>query len=61
MIVLIFFRFLGGFPNTYTFTKRLAEQVIVDFSSTLPSVLFRPSIGKFCSHENSSQFIIYIR
>lgn len=31
-------------PNTYTFTKRLAEQVISDYSKSLPCVIIRPSI-----------------
>lgn len=33
-------------PNTYTFTKNLAEQVCVDYkaSHNLPIVLYRPSI-----------------
>lgn len=31
-------------PNTYTFTKSLAEQMVKDFSDRLPIVIFRPSI-----------------
>jgi len=31
-------------PNTYTFTKALAEQIIDDHKHKLPLVLFRPSI-----------------
>ena len=31
-------------PNTYTFTKGLAEQVINDYKDKVPLVLFRPSI-----------------
>ncbi|XP_025994645.1 fatty acyl-CoA reductase 1 isoform X2 [Solenopsis invicta] len=37
-------KFLDTMPNTYTFTKRLAEQVINDYSESLPCVLIRPSI-----------------
>ncbi|XP_018354808.1 PREDICTED: putative fatty acyl-CoA reductase CG5065 isoform X2 [Trachymyrmex septentrionalis] len=37
-------KILGTMPNTYTFTKRLAEQVISDYSRSLPCVLMRPSI-----------------
>ncbi|KAG7201517.1 hypothetical protein KM043_004269 [Ampulex compressa] len=37
-------KYLGTMPNTYTFTKRLAEQVIMDYSHALPCVIFRPSI-----------------
>jgi len=39
-------KIMGTYPNTYTFTKALAEQVIVDYSDKIPSVIFRPSIGK---------------
>lgn len=31
-------------PNTYTFTKALAEQVVDDHKTQLPLVMFRPSI-----------------
>jgi alcohol-forming fatty acyl-CoA reductase len=31
-------------PNTYTFTKALAEQVVDDHKNDLPIVMFRPSI-----------------
>lgn len=31
-------------PNTYTFTKGLAEQAVKDFSDRLPVVIYRPSI-----------------
>jgi alcohol-forming fatty acyl-CoA reductase len=31
-------------PNTYTFTKSLAEQIIADHQNDIPMVLFRPSI-----------------
>lgn len=31
-------------PNTYTFTKGLAEQVVNEYSGRLPVVIFRPSI-----------------
>lgn len=31
-------------PNTYTFTKGLAEQVVKEYSDRLPVVIYRPSI-----------------
>lgn len=31
-------------PNTYTFTKNLAEHIVNDFKDKLPFTLFRPSI-----------------
>ncbi|CAK9831247.1 Putative fatty acyl-CoA reductase CG5065 [Anthophora retusa] len=37
-------KYLGTLPNTYTFSKRLAEQVVSDYSKDLPCVLFRPTI-----------------
>ncbi|XP_076684060.1 fatty acyl-CoA reductase 1-like [Andrena cerasifolii] len=37
-------KYVGSMPNTYTFSKRLAEQVIADYSKRLPSVIVRPSI-----------------
>ncbi|RLU20288.1 hypothetical protein DMN91_006895 [Ooceraea biroi] len=35
---------VGSFPNTYVFSKRLAEEVINDYSKSLPCVMIRPSI-----------------
>ena len=35
---------IGVFPNTYTFTKAMAEKVISDQASDLPVVIMRPSI-----------------
>ncbi|GAB0087096.1 Fatty acyl-CoA reductase [Sergentomyia squamirostris] len=37
-------KFTSFQPNTYTFTKSLAEQIINDFKEKLPLILFRPSI-----------------
>lgn len=34
----------GFMPNTYTFTKALAEQVVDDHKDEFPLTLFRPSI-----------------
>lgn len=31
-------------PNTYTFTKNLGEQIVNDYKSKIPLVLYRPSI-----------------
>lgn len=33
---------LGAYPNTYTFTKRLAEELV--FESGLPAAIVRPSV-----------------
>lgn len=43
-LFIIIFRYLGNFPNTYTFTKRLAEQIVNDYSHVIPAIIFRPSI-----------------
>lgn len=37
---------MGYHPNTYTFSKSLAEQVINDHRDRLNVSIFRPSIGK---------------
>nr|CAD7424835.1 unnamed protein product [Timema monikensis] len=38
------FRIIGEWPNTYTFTKALAEHVIDRYSHELPIAIFRPSM-----------------
>ena len=35
---------LGGRPNTYTYTKSLAEHVLVTEGKGLPAAIYRPSI-----------------
>lgn len=37
-------KLLGQFPNTYTLTKLLAEQIINEEQCNIPVVIFRPSI-----------------
>nr|XP_022909107.1 fatty acyl-CoA reductase 1-like [Onthophagus taurus]XP_022909108.1 fatty acyl-CoA reductase 1-like [Onthophagus taurus] len=37
-------RLLGPHPNTYTFTKRLAEMIAVDMGDKVPLIITRPSI-----------------
>ncbi|XP_052125760.1 fatty acyl-CoA reductase 1-like isoform X1 [Frankliniella occidentalis] len=37
-------KLIGFHPNTYTFSKALAEQVMADAAATLPVVIVRPSI-----------------
>lgn len=43
---MVFYRFLGKWPNTYTFTKALAETLIKEHGLGLPIGIFRPAIGK---------------
>ena len=40
------FSIIDPHPNTYTFTKRLAEMIVSDMNDKLPVVIGRPSIGK---------------
>lgn len=37
-------RLIGKHPNTYTFTKNLAEQIVMTKGKGLPIVVVRPSI-----------------
>lgn len=37
---------LGGHPNTYSFTKQLAENVLLGEHGDVPVAIVRPSIGK---------------
>ncbi|CAH1642239.1 unnamed protein product [Spodoptera littoralis] len=37
-------KYLGELPNTYTFTKQLAEHVVAEYKGQLPIVIVRPSI-----------------
>jgi len=37
---------IKGYPNTYTYTKVLAEDVIQQHAQKLPVTIFRPGIGK---------------
>lgn len=40
-------RLIGNKPNTYTFTKALAEEILVQNSGNLPVAIVRPSIGRY--------------
>ncbi|XP_035782468.1 putative fatty acyl-CoA reductase CG5065 [Anopheles albimanus] len=37
-------KYMGFLPNTYVFTKSLAEQIVAEHADRLPLILFRPSI-----------------
>lgn len=37
-------KYMGFLPNTYVFTKSLAEQIVNEHKDRLPMILFRPSI-----------------
>ncbi|XP_023037072.1 fatty acyl-CoA reductase wat isoform X1 [Drosophila willistoni] len=49
-------RIIVGFPNTYTFTKNLAESLINDYREQLPVVVYRPSIVLFAVNDPSPGF-----
>lgn len=40
------FRLIGKWPNTYVFTKSIAEDVVRKEAGNLPLAVVRPSIGK---------------
>jgi len=44
-VLKIMYRCLDYTPNTYIFSKNLAENVIQDYSFSLPCAIVRPSIG----------------
>ncbi|KAH8289053.1 hypothetical protein KR054_007065 [Drosophila jambulina] len=48
---------LGSFPNTYTYTKALAEDVIVREAGSLPICVFRPAVIIAAHKEPSSGWI----
>jgi hypothetical protein len=41
----LLFRLLAEWPNTYTYTKAVAENVIKKQADDLPVGIFRPAIG----------------
>lgn len=41
---------MGDGPNTYTFTKALAERYVMNNSLNLPVAIFRPAIGKLYAY-----------
>lgn len=40
-------RFLGEYPNTYTFTKNLSENVVNDHQDLFPVLILRPSVSMY--------------
>jgi len=40
-------RIIGDLPNTYAFTKSLAEDVIRREAQDLPILVFRPTVGTY--------------
>jgi hypothetical protein len=50
MWILFHFSLLGSYPNTYIFTKAVAENLCQTKGATLPLAVFRPAIGFFTFH-----------
>jgi nucleoside-diphosphate-sugar epimerase len=44
-------KIIGDYPNNYTFTKALAEQIVQKFSSKMKIAIVRPSIISTSFHE----------
>lgn len=40
-------RFVSPWPNTYTFSKALSEQLIREYGNRVPAVIIRPSISEY--------------
>ncbi|XP_075158476.1 putative fatty acyl-CoA reductase CG5065 [Haematobia irritans] len=49
-------KLLNDFPNTYAFTKNLAESLVNDYRYKLPVAIFRPSIVVFAIDEPEPGF-----
>lgn len=41
--IIFYFRLLGEWPNTYTFSKAISEDVVRRYSNGIPSCIVRPS------------------
>lgn len=46
-LFLTFLRIIGDLPNTYSFTKSLAEDAIRREAQDLPILVFRPTVGTY--------------
>jgi fatty acyl-CoA reductase len=44
---------IGDWPNTYTFTKAVTEDMIKEEARDLPIAILRPSIGKYIFQDYS--------
>lgn len=51
---------LGKWPNTYTFTKCVAEEVVLTEGADLPIVVVRPAIGTIYIFFNNFTLNIYL-
>lgn len=60
VIITIILRIIGDLPNTYAFTKSLAEDAIRREAQDLPILVFRPTVG-MCVQLVWCTYIIYHR
>lgn len=51
--VLFTFRIIQGWPNTYTFTKAMCEEMLMEEGVGLPICIFRPAAGTYGCTVNS--------
>lgn len=58
IVTVEFFRIIGDLPNTYAFTKALAEAAIRKEAQDLPILVFRPTVGTF-STKVAERSIVY--
>lgn len=52
---------IGNRPNTYTFTKALAESMLLKEAGNLPVAIVRPSIGEFTLHNCQKLLFHYFK
>jgi nucleoside-diphosphate-sugar epimerase len=45
--MVINYRLLGKWPNTYAFTKAIAEDTVREFGKNLPIAVVRPAVGGY--------------
>lgn len=50
-------KLLGRFPNSYTYTKALAEDLVDKASEFLPTLIMRPSISELVNFNHISLLI----
>lgn len=57
VIDILTIKYTSMFPNTYTFTKSLAEHVVNEHRHLFPTLIYRPSIGKTLNYVNNRMLI----
>lgn len=57
IIDILTIKYIKMFPNTYTFTKSLAEHVVNEHRHLFPTLIYRPSIGETLNYANYSMLM----